>query len=95
MLAATVGLIISKCVAGAEPNSLRHEDSSAKIVAHGAQEPELRCEVVDQERINELRAIVSDRFTPDELIDLLDVPTVEVFDRFVDECLEIDWELVL
>jgi hypothetical protein len=51
--------------------------------------------VVDQERINELRAIVSDRFTPDELVDLLDVPTAEVFDRFVDECLEIDWELVL
>lgn len=44
--------------------------------------------MLDQEEINNYRAIICDRFTPDELVDYLGVTVEEVFERFIDECLE-------
>ena len=46
--------------------------------------------MTDQQLINERRSILCDRLTPEELIELLGVTTEEVFDKFTDECLEID-----
>lgn len=51
--------------------------------------------MVDGQAVADLRAILTDRFTPEELIELLNVTTADVFDRFLDECLEVDWGLEL
>lgn len=38
-----------------------------------------------------LKSQLCDRFTPDELVELLGVTTEEVFNKFLDECIEKDW----
>ena len=48
--------------------------------------------MLDQDRVNEWRRLLCDRFTPEELIELLGVSVEEVFERFLDECLNIDPE---
>jgi hypothetical protein len=44
--------------------------------------------MLDQEEINNYKAIICDRFTADELIDYLGIDTDKVFEAFLDECLE-------
>jgi len=51
--------------------------------------------LLDQSQVDQLRATLADRFTPEELIELLNVTTEDVFDRFVDQCLELDLEEIL
>jgi hypothetical protein len=51
--------------------------------------------MLDDDRVDELRAMIIDRYTPEELIEILGVPTEEVFERFRDECLNTDWEELL
>ena len=48
--------------------------------------------MIDETKIDELRLRLCDRFTPDELIDLLGVSTEQVFERFLEECMELEWE---
>lgn len=48
--------------------------------------------MLDGELVAERRRILCSRFTSEELIELLDVPVGEVFDRFLDECLELNIE---
>ena len=45
--------------------------------------------------VDELRSIITDRFTPDELIDILNIETEDIFDRFLEEILRVDWTEVL
>lgn len=54
---------------------------------------ERKRKLLDQATINELRALLADRYTPEELIELLGVSTEQVFDRFLDEVLELDREV--
>lgn len=39
----------------------------------------------------ELRAILIDRFTSEELIEILGIDVGRLFDVFTDEVLEVDW----
>lgn len=48
--------------------------------------------MLDESAVEHRRAVLCDRFTPDELIELLGVSVEEVFERFRDECLELSWE---
>lgn len=51
--------------------------------------------MIDEEQADRLKTILVDRFTPEELIELLNVTTEDVFDRFFEQCLELDLEEVL
>lgn len=48
--------------------------------------------MLDSYQVERLREHLSDRFTPEELIELLGVTTEQVFDRFLEECLELNLE---
>lgn len=48
--------------------------------------------MLDEELVDDRRRLIADRLTPEELIELLGVTTEEVFDRFRDECLDLDPE---
>lgn len=51
--------------------------------------------LLDQTAIEDLKAALCDRYTPEELIEILGVSGETVFDRFLDEFLELDLEEVL
>lgn len=48
--------------------------------------------MLDSGLVEQRRRVLCDRFTPEELIELLGVSTEEVVDRFLDECLELNLE---
>ena len=48
--------------------------------------------MIDQELVDERRLYLCDRYTAEELVSLLDISTESVFDRFFDECLDLDME---
>jgi hypothetical protein len=45
--------------------------------------------------IEDIRYMICDRYTPEELIELLGVTVEEVFDRFQDEVMNLDLEEIL
>ena len=47
--------------------------------------------MIDEDSVNQLRDMIMDRFTPDELCEILNLETEDVFDRFTEECLRTDW----
>jgi hypothetical protein len=51
--------------------------------------------LLDQTVVDELKAALCDRYTPEELIEILGVNSETVFDKFLDEFLELDLEEVL
>lgn len=51
--------------------------------------------MLDQSQLDHLRDVLCDRFSPDELLELLGLTTEQVFDAFTDECLELNLEEVL
>ena len=51
--------------------------------------------MLDETAVDELRFMICDRLTPEELIEALGVTTEMVFDRFKDEVLELDLGEVL
>jgi hypothetical protein len=51
--------------------------------------------MIDDTKLTELRNILCDRFSAEELVELLGLSTFEVFDRFTDECMEIDIKDIL
>lgn len=51
--------------------------------------------MIDADAVADLKAILCDRFTSEELIEVLGVSSAEVFERFFDECLELDLSEVL
>lgn len=50
--------------------------------------------MLDQDKVEEWKRVLCDRFTPEELIELLGVSVEDVFEAFLDQCLNIDPELV-
>jgi hypothetical protein len=48
--------------------------------------------MLDQDKVNQWRQVLIDRLTPEELIELLGVSVEDIFERFLDECLELDPE---
>lgn len=57
--------------------------------------PGLKSKMIDDYKLEALCAMLCDRLTPEELIEYLGVSTQDVFERFLDECVEIDWSKVL
>jgi hypothetical protein len=51
--------------------------------------------MLDEVAINELKLILCDRLTPEELIEALGVTTADVFERYLDEVLELDLSEIL
>lgn len=51
--------------------------------------------MLDETAITELKFMICDRLTPEELIEALGVSTADVFDRFYEEILELDLSEVL
>lgn len=46
--------------------------------------------MIDETAVDELKYLICDRLTPEELIEALGVSTADVFDRFFEEVLELD-----
>jgi len=47
--------------------------------------------VIDETAFDELIALISDRFTPDELCEILSLNTKDILEQFREECLQVDW----
>lgn len=69
--------------------------SNAKIAEHGLLVNERRCDVLDEEQVDNLVTKINDMFTPEEVTEILGVTVNQLLDKFRDEALEIDWDLVL
>lgn len=46
--------------------------------------------MINETAVDELKYLICDRLTPEELIEALGVTTADVFDRFFEEVLELD-----
>lgn len=46
--------------------------------------------MLDETAVDELKFLICDRLTPEELIEFLGVTTADVFERFLDEVLNSD-----
>jgi hypothetical protein len=51
--------------------------------------------MLDGSQVDDLCMMLSDRYSPEELIEVLGVTTQDVFERFMEECIEIDWSKVI
>lgn len=47
--------------------------------------------MLDDDQVSQLRAMIMDRFTAEELCDILQLEVEDLFDRFASECLEVEW----
>ena len=50
-----------------------------------------RKKLLDQDSVNQLCEMISDRFTAEELVEILGLTTEDVFNRYIEECLRVDW----
>jgi len=48
--------------------------------------------LVDEDAVDTLLSFLDERFTPEELTELLGITNDDIFDRFRDKILEYDWE---
>lgn len=46
--------------------------------------------MINETALDELKALICDRLTPEELVEALGVSTADVFDRFYEEIMELD-----
>lgn len=51
--------------------------------------------MLDQDKVNDLYIALEDKLTAEELCELLGLTVEDLFDKFTDEILEIDWDEVL
>lgn len=51
--------------------------------------------MLDQAIVEELKFMICDRLTPEELVEALGVTVEEVFEAFLDKCLELNLSEVL
>lgn len=47
--------------------------------------------MLDNESVNQLGAMICNRFTADELCEILGLEAEDIFERFIEECLRTDW----
>lgn len=47
--------------------------------------------MLDGDSVDQLRSAISDRYTAEELVEILGLSTEDIFDRFVEEVLRTDW----
>lgn len=47
--------------------------------------------MLDSEQVDTLRAALIDRFSPEELCEVLRIETEDIVDRFIEEVLRTDW----
>ena len=85
-----VGLIIFSLVGIVVPGISRLNASSAWIVVAGRQVRGLK--LVDEDAVDTLLSFLDERFTAEELTELLGITNDDIFDRFRDKILEYDWD---
>lgn len=51
--------------------------------------------MLDQDLITEVKFMICDRLTPEELCEALGVTTSDIFEAFLERCLELDLSEVL
>lgn len=47
--------------------------------------------MIDSDMVDELRAMLVDRFTPEDLCEILGITVEDLFERFNEEVLRTDW----
>lgn len=48
--------------------------------------------MLDVERVNELRSVLADRFTAEELCEILGLTPEDIIDKFTEEVMGTDWD---
>lgn len=51
--------------------------------------------VLDDDQVNELNQRINDRFTAEEVCEILGLTVTQLLDKFQDEVLEVDWETLV
>lgn len=51
--------------------------------------------MIDEEQLADLRAALCDRYTAEELTEILNLSVEDIFDMFVEKCMELNLEDVL
>lgn len=51
--------------------------------------------MLDQEQVETWKQLLCNRYTPEELVEILGVSVEDVFERFLEECLSLNPEEVL
>jgi len=51
--------------------------------------------MLDEEPLDQLNKMLNDRFTVDELCEILNLTVDDLFYKFLDEILEVNWEELL
>lgn len=47
--------------------------------------------MLDDDYVDQLRAMLTDRFTAEEVVEILGLEVEDIFERFLDECLRTPW----
>jgi hypothetical protein len=51
--------------------------------------------MLDQEQLDQLNKLLNDRFSAEEICEILNLTVDDLFDKFIDEILEVNWEELL
>lgn len=51
--------------------------------------------MLDYSNVENLLAAIDDKYTPEELVEILGLTNQDVFDKFLDEILETNWKGLL
>lgn len=81
---------ISKSEATDALNTLRSNGFNVSHVDRGPRVSGRRCDVLDDDQIDELMRRVADNYTPYDLLEMLDVGIWDVIERFREEIIEAD-----
>lgn len=93
----TVGLTTYIIEGSAGLSCSRLSGSNANSADRGQPESGLRLTNMsaDNEYIEDLNKVLNDRYTAEELCELLGLTLDDLFYKFLDEVLEVDWEEIL
>jgi hypothetical protein len=76
-------------------NSLRLSGFNVNRVGHGQPVSGRKCDMLDQEQLDQLNKLLNDRFSAEEICEILNLTVDDLFDKFIDEILEVNWEELL
>ena len=91
----TVGLITSRSVGSVVLNTSRLSGFNVRAVDRGQRVRGLRFEMIDEESLDQLSKVLNDRFTVEELCEILNLSVDDLINKFIDEILEINWNELL
>lgn len=47
--------------------------------------------MLDEDHVGQLRTMLIDRFTAEELCEILELTIEDLFEHYIEECLRVDW----